>query len=390
MPNIKKRKGLWKIIPGAGPGAQAQNENIDFVGDGLEAAANHAADVANPHNVTAAQTGATPASHASDTNNPHGVTLDQLGAGSAALLEAPATGDADAGEVVLGDDSRLSGGGGGGGDITGGSPQTEPATISYQAPQTGIKAFVRLRLDFLPSNDDQIGFTTQLDQFGQTPSKAPAQLVFTWKTVLGSPYVGTSAIAADIRIESTVAASVANVVAALNDSQFNNETITYSDTWTATNPSGAELRLEQDFETTIPNSKPCFSDITLTSNWFDFQGGSPSNAVDWNGGVNDIPEAINSVTIRDFLFELGSSGPTVYLDGNVKNGDHTPEVLGTITDPNGIIDQTAGITFGSVAVGTKTFRTITIPPTKNQGLTGTATVNWTWKNIPFSAQIQKT
>jgi len=38
-----------------------------------------------------------------------------LGLGSAALLNAPSSGDAGAGEVVLGDDSRLSGGGGGGG-----------------------------------------------------------------------------------------------------------------------------------------------------------------------------------------------------------------------------------------------------------------------------------
>ena len=43
-------------------------------------ASNHIADQSNPHNVTAAQTGATPVVHASDETNPHSVTAAQVGA----------------------------------------------------------------------------------------------------------------------------------------------------------------------------------------------------------------------------------------------------------------------------------------------------------------------
>ena len=40
----------------------------------------HTTNTTNPHGVTAAQVGATPAAHATDTNNPHGVTAAQVGA----------------------------------------------------------------------------------------------------------------------------------------------------------------------------------------------------------------------------------------------------------------------------------------------------------------------
>ena len=40
----------------------------------------HVADTGNPHQVTAAQVGATPAAHATAANNPHSVTAAQVGA----------------------------------------------------------------------------------------------------------------------------------------------------------------------------------------------------------------------------------------------------------------------------------------------------------------------
>lgn len=60
-------------------------DNVDGLEEELnkKAPASHTAAVDNPHNVTAAQVGATPASHATATNNPHGVTIAQIGAAPA-------------------------------------------------------------------------------------------------------------------------------------------------------------------------------------------------------------------------------------------------------------------------------------------------------------------
>ncbi|KKL66757.1 hypothetical protein LCGC14_2141790 [marine sediment metagenome] len=275
-----------------------------------------------------------------------------------------------------------------GGDITGGSPKTEPAIIQYIAPVVGAKASFTVLLGSNPSNNDDVDFTTHLDNAGNL-LVSPGVALVRFKSVLGAAHVIPGArggnASVDIRIEGTIAGTLANLVAALNDPalQFVDAgPISFSATWTATNPSGNNLKIEADFETSAPNTRAGKSGDTAG-----LFTGNPN--VFWAGGASPQAEQIISVTIQDYIFELGSSGPTVFLDGNVKDGDQTPEVLGVVTDPDGIIDQTTGITFGSVAAGTKTFRTITIPPTKDQPLTGIATVNWTWRTIPFSAQIQK-
>lgn len=80
----------WKTL--------AYKSEVDSVVTNLS---NHEADTANPHAVTAAQVGATPAAHETNTTNPHSVTAAQVSAVAKAGDTMSGTLDMSAGRLVL-------------------------------------------------------------------------------------------------------------------------------------------------------------------------------------------------------------------------------------------------------------------------------------------------
>ena len=95
-----------------------------------------------------------------------------LGLGTAAVLNAPSSGDAGPGEVVLGDDSRLTGGGGGGGavytdmgDVTG-SVDVDLDDNSEVVQSLRLTGNVTLALTNVPSDYAVVTLLVQQDEVG--------------------------------------------------------------------------------------------------------------------------------------------------------------------------------------------------------------------------------
>ncbi len=260
-----------------------------------------------------------------------------------------------------------------------------PAAIVF-VPAT--KAFVTPKLIVNPNNNDSVKFNTYFDPLGNPTGANPVTVTF--KTVLGSPFIaGVSVL--DVRIEATIAGTLANLIAGLNDPGLIDAGLDkFNDTWTATNPSSTILKLEQDFTGPSPNTKLGFTVLVDTTGgaWEDGSG-NPATDISYAGGADSIS---TDATVQAFELEIPSGGPAALIgldDGftsRIKSGTHEPESAVTITGDAIILDAVFSDAASTTGV---TYRQIVISPTED-AVTGSATVSWTWNGTPFEVLVTKT
>jgi hypothetical protein len=257
------------------------------------------------------------------------------------------------------------GGGGGGFAIQRGDTT---AAIGYVAPTPGAKAYSEATLNQIP------GDTNRFDHRGLHPSIGDFLTNCEFRSVLASPFL-FSAGELLIRIEGTIAATLANVVAGLNSLSLSP---TY---YIVTNPSGNILRTEIQANSGSGNDQPHIVDSGGSGNWI------PSTSF-YQGGANPQTETETPVTLQSFFLEVPSNGPTGLMNSEIKSGEQGTEVGFTVTGDEDIVDE-ANIAFVDIPVGVLTTRRgVFIPPAKVQK-NGNAVVSWTWGGVSFFANISK-
>ncbi len=262
------------------------------------------------------------------------------------------------------------------------------ATMSFRAEVPGVKATASAQMLNNPLDGDRIIVRTYFDDAGVSISGiGGAEVRVDFKAVLGLawiPSIAAGTAVLDVRIEATIAGTMANLVGGLNDPLLLGTgppfVTSFPATWTASATGGGAdtLRMEQDFAGTMPNNQQAIRESI--GNVFGGGGNFTTTYVD---GSNTVPEQVTSRLFDIFLFETAAGAIRLLLNGKLKSGTHEPESFPTSSDI--ALADPSDIVFDDGPDGE---RRIEIFPTKNASV-GVVTIEWFWNGKRFTAEITK-